>query len=181
MDVWTVPCAEFVGAVRHHRHFTENEAARRRLASFCERIERAGMKAFVDEEYPAGSGKAFIVNQVDGRLFLADGNAHMVSLVRCFPDLTLKRLEIETQRRDLVRFWVAGWEAGSNQEKPYDVFVPMQADVSRIPGAYTTEDSFKDPPEPTKAIPAAVPFDSPLLSVEDRGCPLEETVRFLGF
>lgn len=179
MDVATVPCRTFVGAVRHHRHFTENAAARERIATFRARIEADGVRAFVDAEYPPGSGKAFIVNETAGRLCLVDGNAHLVALVACRPELTLAQLMSEAKRSDIVRFWRDGWEEGSGQEAAYEVFIPQATDATRIPGCYDGTDWFKSSPQPTKIMPATVPFDSPLFAPEDRGRTLEETVRVL--
>lgn len=180
MDVWNTPCAEFVGAIRHHRHFVEDEAARVRLVGFCGHIRREGAKAFLDAEYPAGGGKAFIVNEVAGRLNLADGNAHLVALVACDSQVTLARLVELAGRDDFVRVWRDGWEEGSGQEKPYEVYIPMATDGADVPGCYKGTDWFKDPPQPTKIIPATVAFDSPLFAPEDRGRPLGETARALG-
>lgn len=176
MDVATIPCRTFVGAVRHHRHFTEDEAARRRLESFRERIAVHGVKAFVDEEYPPGSGKAVIVNEIAGRGFLVDGNAHLVALVACVPDLTLTQLAELAGRDDFIRIWREGWEPGSGQGEAYEVFIPSATDARLVPGCYDGTDGFKDPPQPTKIMPATVPFDSASFAPEDRGRPLCETV-----
>lgn len=178
-DVQNVPCATFVGAVRHHRHFTEDEAARARLAAFCARIAGAGVRAFVDGEYPAGSGKAIIVNEAAGRLCLVDGNAHLVALTACMPDLTLARLVELAGRDDFVHVWREGWEEGSGQMEPYDVYIPFAADAAAVPGCREGTDCFKDPPQPTKIIPATVAFDSSLFAPADRGRPLGETARAL--
>ena len=180
MDVWSDPCAQLVGAVRHHRHFVEDEAARLRLAGFCERIRGEGVRAFFDAEYPSGGGKAIIVNEAQGRLNLVDGNAHLVALVACDEHVTLADLVREVGRDDFVRTWRDGWEAGSGQEGAYDVYIPMDADASRIPGCREGTDWFKSPPQPTKIISADIAFDSPLFAPEDRGRPLGETARALG-
>lgn len=179
MDVSTVPCSTFVGAVRHHHHFLEDEGARARLESFCSRIVEKGMKAFLDEEYPPGSGKAFIVNEVAGRLCLVDGNAHMVAIVRCLPDVTLADLVQTAGRDDFVRIWRGGWEEGSGQTSPYEVYLPVATNTSRVPGCYEGVDGFKNPPAPTKIMPAGIAFDSPLFDPVDRGRPLGETARCL--
>lgn len=179
MDVWNASCGELVGAVRHHRYFTEDEEALARLVGFCQRIELKGVKAFVDEEYPPGSSKAMIVNEVAGRLCLVDGNAHMVALVACRPDLTLAELVECAGRTDFVRVWKDGWEEGSGQSVPYEVYIPRNADASSIPRCRDGVDGFKDPPQPTKVILATVAFDTPLLPACDRGRPVGETARFV--
>lgn len=179
MDVASVPCRTFIGAVRPHRHFTEDEFARHQLESFRARIEADGLRAFVDAEYPAGSGKAVIVNDVAGRCCLVDGNAHLVALVACRPDLTLAQLVDEAGRDDFVRLWREGWEDGSGQDKPYEVYIPTDVDARAVPGCHDGTDWFKSPPQPTKIMPSSVAFDSVLFRPDDRGRPLEETVRRL--
>ncbi|WP_139652106.1 hypothetical protein [Raoultibacter phocaeensis] len=175
MNAMSERCGGFVGAVRHHRYFTEDDSARTRLQSFCERIEREGAKAFIDEEYPCGSGKAMIVNEVAGRFCLVDGNAHLVALVACDPDLTLARLVEVVGRSDFVRVWREGWESDSGQACAYDIYVPIDADVSRIPESRPGVDGFKQPPESINIVPACVAFDSPLFALSDRGRMLAET------
>ena len=81
---------------------------------------------------------------------------------------------------DLVRLWQDGWEDGSGQDAAYDVYIPIGTDTARIPEAREGTDWFKDPPAPTKIVPATIPFDTPLLSEADRGRPLIEAVRALG-
>ena len=83
-------------------------------------------------------------------------------------------------RDDLVRLWQDGWEDGSGQNAAYDVYIPVGTDTARIPETREGTDWFKDPPAPTKIVPATIPFDTPLLSEADRGRPLIETVRVLG-
>lgn len=177
MDILNEPCKTFVGAVRHHGHFTEDAAVRERLRSFCERIMREGAKVFVDEEYPPGSGKAMIVNEVAGRLCLVDGNAHLVALLACDPDLTLGSLVETVGRGDFVRLWREGWEAGSGQDCAYDIYVPLGADVALILGSRLGVDGFKQPPEDINVIPSSIAFDSPLFSLCDRGRALSETAE----
>lgn len=170
-------CGKLIGAVGHHRHFTANSAARERLLRFRERILQEGAEAFFREEYPARSGKAFIVNVADGKACLVDGNAHLVSLVACFPLLKLSDLAALSGRTDIVRIWEDGWEEGSGQSAPYDVYVPVEIDTSHIPGARIDTDWFKHPPAPTKVIPPCISFDDPLFIPGDRGVPLFQTVR----
>lgn len=180
MDVLNERCGSFIGAVRHHLYFTESIAARQRLQRFSEMVARDGVKAFIDEEYPAGSGKAMIVNEVAGRLCLVDGNAHLVALLTVDPDLTLGSLIEAVERDDFVRIWIEGWEAGSGQERAYDIYIPIEADVSRIPESRLGVDGFKRPPEDINIIPASIAFDSPLFAPADQGRPLEETAACVG-
>lgn len=177
MDALREPCKTFVGAVRHHGYFTGQASALNRIRDFCGRIARDGARAFVDEEYPVGSGKAMIVNEVEGRLCLVDGNAHLVALLVCDPELTLGGLAEAVGRSDFIRLWQGGWEQGSGQEGAYDIYVPLEADVSRIPGSRSGVDGFKQPPEDINVIPPTVPFDSPLFSLCDRGRILAETAN----
>ena len=176
-NVMTMPCTEFVGAVRHHAHFLEDEASRARLRRFRDAIRAEGVRAFLDREYPAGGDKALIVNVTAGRTCLVDGNAHLVALVMCDVGVTLARLVEESGRADFVRRWHDGWEEGSGQEAAYEVYLPLDADTSRIPEAYEGTDWFKDPSQPTKIMPATIAFDSPLFAERDRGRPLGETAR----
>lgn len=179
MDVLTAPCSEMIGAIRHHAHFTESEEARVRIGGFVRTIRELGVQGFVDREYPVGSGKAFIVNEAAGRLCVVDGNAHLVALAMHDPAITLAKLVEATGRPEVVRLWREGWEAGSGQDRPFDVYIPFEADASRIPACREGLDGFKNPPLRMKIIPADIAFDSPLFSVADRGRPIGETVRAL--
>lgn len=177
--VWDMPCAGLIGAIRHHAHFLEDDAARSRLSRFRARIDERGARAFLDEEYPAASGKAFIVNEAAGQACLVDGNAHLLAILSCEPDLTLGGLAQAAGRADIVRIWHEGWEEGSGQDAPYDVYIPHAADASRIPGAREGMDGFKNPPIPVNVIPASVAFSSPLFAARDRGRALGETLAAL--
>lgn len=173
------PCRTFVGAVRHHAHFVEDEAARARLAWFCDVIRTRGMAAFLAREYPPGSDKALIVNEIGGTPCVVDGNAHLVALVLCDPYVTLARIVEAAGRAGIVRLWKEGWEAGSGQEAAYETYIPVDADTTRLSEAYEGTDWFKDPPQPTKVIPSTIPFDTPALSERDRGRTLAETAEAL--
>lgn len=173
------PCAAFIGAVGHHAHFTGDDAARTRLVGFCRRIREQGARIYLNEEYPARGGKAFIVNLTQGKPCLVDGNAHMVALVACDPQLTLARLVEIAGRDDIIRLWQDGWEDGSDQDDAYDVYIPVGTDTGRVPEARVDTDWFKQPPSPTKVIPATIPFDSPLLAENDRGRLIGETAAWL--
>lgn len=179
MHVMSTPCGEFIGAIGHHAHFTEDEAARRRIAGFCQTIREEGLRAFVEREYPRNAGKAIIVNEAEGAWCLVDGNAHLVSAVVCDPDLTLERLVEETGRPDAVRLWRGGWEDGSGQEGPYDVYIPLEIDTDRLPEWREGIDWFKESHPRIKIIPSDLRFDTPLLSSRDRGRPLAETAAAL--
>lgn len=174
-----VPCAELVGAIGHHAYFLESSAAQERLRGFRNRILESGVRAFLDEEYPRESGKAFIVNEAAGQCCLVDGNAHMLALLACEPDLTVGGLVRMAGRAEVVRIWSDGWEGGSGQDAPYDVYIPHAADASRIPAAREGVDGFKNPPIPVKIIPASIAFSSPLFSARDRGRALGETLSAL--
>ena len=177
----SMKCADFIGAPGHHAYFSENEAARARILQFRERI-RESVVDFMDEEYPVGGEKSFIVNMADGKPCLVDGNAHLVALITVMPDLTLENLIIALGRNDFVRLWENGWEDESGQFEPYDVYAPVGIDTTRIPGARVDTDWFKQPPAPTKVVPANVPYDSLRFSSHDRGLPLGETARcIIGF
>lgn len=178
--ILSMPCAEFVGAVCHHSYFTGSDAARERIAGFVARIGRWGASNFVDEEYPAGAEKRIILNIIDGKVCVTDGNAHLVALVAACPGFHLGQLWRSGSEGGLVRVWRCGWEDGSGQDVPYDTYVPLTADVSRIPGAHAGTDWFKQPPESINVIPSNVPYDSELFSAGDRGRTLGETVEALG-
>lgn len=175
-----MPCASFIGAVRHHAHFMQDVVAGERIDRLVRIARFRGLQTFVDWEYLAGGNKAFIVNLTQGKACLVDGNAHMVALIAADPKLTLASLVRQTGRNDLVRLWQDGWEDGSGQDAAYDVYIPVDTGTARIPEARVGTDWFKDPPAPTKIIPATIPFDTPLLSEADRGRPLIETVCALG-
>lgn len=175
-----MPCASFIGAVGHHAYFTSNAAAKDRIERLARLARCRGIRGFAAQEYPQGAGKAFIANLTQGKVCLVDGNAHMVALLAVNPQLTLASLAYQVGRDDLVRLWQDGWEDGSGQNAAYDVYIPVGTDTARIPETREGTDWFKDPPAPTKIVPATIPFDTPLLSEADRGRPLIETVRMLG-
>lgn len=178
-DLMERPCGTFVGAVRHHAHFVGDEAARARLARFRDVVRTRGMAAFLAQEYPPGSDKALIVNEIGGTPCVVDGNAHLVALVLCDPDVTLARIVEAAGRAGIVRLWKDGWEAGSGQEAAYETYIPTATDTTRLPEAREGTDWFKDPPQPTKIMPSTIPFDTPALPERDRGRTLAETAEAL--
>ena len=184
-SVLQLPCSSFVGAVGHHAYFTRMSAARARIGGFCEAIRSRGIRAFIEAEYladrckGAAENKAFIVNVVGDAPCLIDGNAHLVALVLCDPDVTLARLCAVAGRTDFGRVWQAGWEKGSGQSAPYDVYVPPATRTDRIPGAREGMYGFKCPPVPIKIISAGIASNSPLFDEADRGRPLGETAAVL--
>lgn len=177
--VMGMPCAQLVGAVGHHAHFTSDDAARARVIGFREAVARRGLGAFLRDEYPTGSGKAFIVNVVDGVPCLIDGNAHLVGVVMAQPEVTLADVVEAAGCGDIVRIWDAGWEYGSGQETAYDVYVPIETDISRIVGAREGVDYFKKPPQPTKIVPGTIASCSTLFAERDRGVALGLTAAAL--
>lgn len=181
-----LPCSSLVGAVGHHTYFLRTPAARARIARFCEAIRSEGIGAFLEAEYPRarkggarGEGKAFIVNVVGGTPCLIDGNAHLMSLVLCHPAVTLAELCEAAGRDDLVRIWRAGWEEGSGQAAPYDVYIPPDTRTDRIPGARRGVDGFRQPPLVIKIVSAGIASDSLLFDEADRGRPLGQTAAAL--
>lgn len=118
-----------------------------------------------------------MVRFASGRTPGAYGNAHLVALVACDPDLTLEKLAEAAGRSDFIRVWRDGWEAGSGQACAYDIYVPLDADVSRIPDSRLGVDGFKEPPEDINVIPPHIAFDSLLLALYDRGRTLAETAE----
>lgn len=187
LDIWNEPCARLIGAVGHHAYFTQNAGARERIDLFCGRIMRDGIVAFMGEEYPRlaaatpdrADAKAVIVNVINATPCLVDGNAHLLSLVMCRPDLTLAELVRLTRRIDFLRVWHDGWEPGSRQENPYDTYIPPDTDVRHVPGARDGVNGFVRPPARVKVIPSTIAFDSVLFSAADRGQPIGETARVL--
>ena len=176
MDVW---CRDLVGAVGHHWFFSHNAAAQERLSGFVRDIRRDGVDWFLREHYPRTGEKRVIVNQIGGRFYLVDGNAHMLALVLANPGIRFSGLVDAVGHGSFARFWRDGWEEGSGQVEPYETYIPFDTDTERLPSAREGYDAFKPTPERIKIIPSNIPFDSPLLSERDRGRPLGETAEEL--
>lgn len=179
MDVWQMPCAQFIGAIGHHKYFLHNESARTRLRRFCAAIRQNGMAWFLNSEYPAGAEKAIIVNLIDGTPCVVDGNAHLLSLVLCDASVTLQALVRAAGRRGFVRIWQDGWEAEHGQQQAYETYIPPTTDTTRLPVWRDGWDGFKQPPIRIKIIPSNVRFDSACFAESDRGRPLKQTAMAL--
>lgn len=177
MDWSSLQCAELIGAIGHHHYFLSNTAARTRLKRFCREIQNDGQEAFLQREYPAFSDKAVILNQIGKRVFVVDGNAHLLALLLCCATLTVGCLQ--RIHPTLFRFWRNGWEDGSGQSAAYDTYIPRSINASRLAGARQGMDGFQSPPSPIWVIPSNIPFDTKALKPEDRGYPLGETATAL--
>jgi len=162
------------GAPRHHHKFTTTQHISNGIMEMVKYGRRWGLKDLLWREYPDNCGKNIIVNIIDGKPYLVDGNTHTVALLAVKPDLTFG--ELECLRPGLVRIWFAGVEEGINgPENPYDVYIPAEIDASQIPEVHLGTDFFKDPPAPAYIVPADFPADSQRLNSTDRGYPLYQT------
>lgn len=179
MDLQTLmnyPLAQACGAPRHHHYFTTHRETALSILAMSDIVRQQGLSQMLLWEYPDTRTKNIIVNLIDGEVFLADGNRHCVAALLADPTLTFG--DLEAGRPGILRIWQAGVERGRNSAAdPYDVYIPADVDISRIPEARMGMDYFKKPPAPTAIVPGNFRPDSPLLRVEDRGRPLGETVR----
>ncbi len=170
------PLAAACGAPRHDYYFRNNAAAADSIMEMIRYGKAEGMAALLKREYPDVNVKNIIVNVIAGRLYVVDGNRHCIALVALDPDITIEKLNV--LHPGVVRIWEAGVEEGKNSaENPYDVYIPMDVDASRISNARCGVDYFKNPPAPTRIIPSNFPYDSELLNEIDRGYPLYKTVQ----
>ena len=177
-EVYSQALGGAVGAPGHHRYFLHNSAAAASIVEMYRFGRDRGIKALLEREYPAGSGKNIILNIIAGRIYLADGNRHATALLLLAPEITFG--ELEQLRPGLLRIWFAGVEEGCNSAaNPYDVYIPADIDIGRVSGAYLGTDYFRNPPAPTNIVPADFPADSERLSPEDRGRPLYQTALAL--
>ncbi len=178
-DVLVYRLINACGAPGHDYYFRNNPNVEYSILEMINYGSTHGIEALLEREYPDTSEKNIIVNIIDKRMFITDGNRHCVALLALEPELTIARLN--ELRPGLVRIWFAGVEEGRNTpDTPYDVYIPANIDISRVPGARLGTDWFKDPPAPTNIVPGDFQSDSKLLDENDRGCPLFLTVhRFL--
>ena len=172
------PVAQACGAVRHDWFFKTDSAAQASIKELTELVKAQGADVMLAREYPDTGAKNIIVNIVDAKPYVIDGNRHCVALLMAEPELRFG--ELEKLRPGILRIWQAGVEEGKNTpDTAYDVYIPADVDISGIPGARRGTDYFKNPPAPTNIVPASFPADSELLSEADRGRPLGETAAFL--
>ena len=179
MDLQTLlnyPLAQAWGAPRHHHYFTTDHKTAQSILAMADIARQQGLAQMLLWEYPNPRTKNIIVNLIDGQGFLTDGNRHCVAALLADPNLTFG--DLEAARPGVLRIWQAGVEAGRNTAAdPYEVYIPADVDISRIPEARMGTDYFKSPPAPTAIVPGTFRSDSPLLREEDRGRPLGETVQ----
>lgn len=168
------------GAPRHDYYFKKNDSVSCSILEMAHYGRRHGIQALLRREYPDTDTKNIIVNIIDDRIFVVDGNRHLVALLMVKPDLTFG--ELQNYRTGLVRIWFAGVEEGKNSAvTPYDVYIPDAVTISNIPKAHKGMDHFKNPPSPINIVPANFRFDSNALTRIDRGYPLyQTTIAVLG-
>lgn len=177
-ELMNYPLRDACGAVRHDHFFKTDKDAFNSIIELSDFAKTMGAKAMLRREYPDTGSKNIIVNIIDGKPYVIDGNRHCVSLLIAEPDLTFG--DLEALRPGILRVWQAGVEEGKNTpEEPYEVYIPIDVDISGIPGARQGTDYFKDPPAPTNIVPGSFPPNSRLLPERDRGRPLGETVDSL--
>jgi hypothetical protein len=170
------PVAQAWGAPGHHHYFTTHRETALSILAMTDISRQQGLAQMLLWEYTNPHTKNIIVNIIDGQVFLADGNRHCVAALLADPNLTFG--DLEAARPGILRIWQAGVEAGRNTPAdPYDVYIPADIDISRIPEARMGTDYFKNTPAPTAIVPGSFRSDSPLLSDTDRGRPLGETVQ----
>lgn len=173
-----LPVAQACGAVRHDWFFKTDSAAQESIKELTELVKAQGADVMLAREYPDTAAKNVIVNIVEGKPYVIDGNRHCVALLMAEPKLSFG--ELEKLRPGLLRVWQAGVEEGKNTpETAYDVYIPADVDISGIPGARRGMDYFKNPPAPTNIVPGSFPSDSELLPEADRGRALGETAAAL--
>ena len=170
------PVAQACGAPGHHHYFTTDRKTALSILAMADIARYQGLAQMLLWEYTDPRTKNIVVNIIDGQVFLADGNRHCVAALLADPNLTFG--DLEAARPGILRIWQAGVEPGRNTpETPYDVYIPADIDISRIPEARLGMDYFKNPPAPTAIVPGSFRADSPLLSETDRGRPLVETTQ----
>lgn len=173
-DVLNFPVRRACGAPRHDYFFRSHQKTAESILEMAEYGREHGLTALLEREYPDTGAKNIIANVIDDQVFVADGNRHCAALLLIREELTFG--DLERERPGLLRIWFAGVEEGRNTpETPYDVYIPADVDISRIPEAKLGTDWFKNPPAPTLIVPGSFRADSERLNEQDRGCPLGET------
>lgn len=182
---YNIPASTLIGAVGHHSYFLTNSSAQNRIYIHANRIFSFGLSQYLNDEYLATAqggtlNKNFIINEIDGRYFLLDGNLHMLSIILAMPTITLGEIIKSANQPNIIRFWKNGYENHlSTQKEPYDTYVPLNICTDRIIGAYEGTDYFKQPPESIFIIPSNIPYDSVLFHPAQRGQPLWKTASVL--
>lgn len=171
------PVAGLYGAPGHHQYFLSDEKTIKTIISFTQYIRTKGMEDFLRREYPLHSTKRIIINEINNKLYVVDGNKHLICLLLVNPNIRLGNLMHYSF--GIIRYWNKGFESFQNNGIPYEIFIPHRIDTSAVSGARTGYDYFKNPPEKIRIIPADIPFDSPPFKSDERGKPLWLTASSL--
>ena len=165
--------SEACGAPGHHEHFLTDTIAYRKILVLTDYARMEGIDAYLRLEYPSPDKKSIIVNVINGKIYVVDGNRHLISLIIAKPDLTFG--ELMQHMPNVVRLWHEGIEGTQNVGKPYDVYIPYSISTERLPNARIGTDYFKMSHEQIKIISANIPFDSELFLPNEKGYPLYQT------
>lgn len=182
---YDIKAANLVGAVGHHAFFLTSASAQNRIQIHVNRILAFGLKQYLNEEYLSTIqnnklSKSFIINEIENRHFLLDGNLHMVAIILALPATTIGDIVQAAGRADIIRFWKNGYEdSPAIQKNPYDTYIPLHICTDKIAGAHKGMDYFKNPPEEIFIIPSNIPYDSMLFSPPQQGQPLGITAMAL--
>ncbi|MDR0813185.1 MAG: hypothetical protein LBO63_04175 [Oscillospiraceae bacterium] len=179
-DYSGVLIADLTGAVRHHHYFTTSRQMADEIRNAADFIKQNGAAKYLAREYPDTSrrSKNIIINKIDSRLFVTDGNKHCVSLVTASPDITIG--DLLKLDKNLFRYWENGNEQGAETEwQPYSTYIPFDADVSRLSAEHHVYQSRDERGADIHRIPSNVAYDSPLFSETDRGRAIRETAHTL--
>ena len=167
-----------IGSPRHDHYFKNSEHAQNNIKKLVKAVKENGDAGMLKTEYPDTTQKNIIINIIGDNFYIVDGNKHLISMLLVNPNLRF--IDIEQMHPGVIRIWKAGVEEGRNTvETRYEVYIPVDVDISRIDGGHKGVDYFKNPPRETNIIPGDFPFDSPLLNDADRGVALKDTVEAL--
>ncbi len=172
-----VKLQDLISSPGHHHYFLTDPYVREDLRLARDSIRSRGLPAYVLREYPPNKEKRIIINRIENRFFVVDGNKHLTAMLLALPGLCVADLQCICP--DLIRFWDRGIEHEGEQVIPYEIYIPTHIDTSALREVRIGYDNFKWVPHVTKIIPADIPFDSPLFSGVDRGLPLSRTVAAL--
>lgn len=162
------------GSPGHDRYFKVNDKASDSIIEMIRYGRQYGISFLLHREYPDVSSKNIIINVINDKLYLVDGNRHCIALLMLKPDITIG--EIDMFCHGTVRIWFSGVEEGkSTVDSPHEVYIPSNIDVSKLETVRSGVDMFKEAHEKIHIIPASLPFDSDLFNWADKGRPLYQT------
>lgn len=168
----TLRIASLISSPGHHNWFLTDKGCQNVILRDVRFIRENGFSDYLRKEYPLPQRKQIILNIINGRFYIVDGNRHLCSLLIAIPDFTLGQLVFCNPA--YLRVWKRGYESPA-QQTPFEIYIPDRINTDKLDSVKTGIDYFKTPCQKTKILRADIPFDSNAFCSADRGRPLYET------